>query len=244
MTIEFYMNLSKIIKLTSIFAEKLNQLTFSEPVTHFYNPLVYAWKAHKIYLERFGSGSKKVFFLGMNPGPWGMAQSGIPFGEVSMVSEWMNIRTKIEKPKNEHPKRPIDGFDCRKSEVSGRRFWGLMKKKFNCADFFFAEHFVGNYCPLVFMEASGKNRTPDKLPKEEKNVLMNLCDRYLWDLVQSLQPRYLIGVGSYAENCLQRNFSSEGFSIGKVLHPSPASPLANNGWEEQATKKIKQLGIW
>ena len=219
-------------------------MTHRDFVTHFYNPLLYAWNAHKIYLERFGSGSKKVFFLGMNPGPWGMAQSGIPFGEVSMVSEWMNIRTKIEKPKNEHPKRPIDGFDCKKSEVSGRRFWGLMKKEFNCADFFFAEHFVGNYCPLVFMEASGKNRTPDKLPKEEKNALTNLCDRYLWDLVQSLQPRYLIGIGSYAENCLQRNFSSEDFSIGKILHPSPASPLANSGWEKQATKKIKELGIW
>ena len=244
MTIEFYMNLTEIIKITSTFAEKLNHLTFSEPITHVYNPLVYAWEAHKIYLEKLGSGSKKVFFLGMNPGPWGMAQSGVPFGEIRMVSKWMNIRTKIGKPNNEHPKRPIEGFDCKKSEVSGRRLWGLMEKKFNNSDFFFAEHFVSNYCPLVFMEASGRNRTPDKLPKEEKNTLMNLCDHYLWDLVQSLQPRYLIGVGAYAENCLQRNFSSENFTIGKILHPSPASPLANIGWEEQATKKIKDLGIW
>ena len=94
------------------------------------------------------------------------------------------------------------------------------------------------------MEASGKNRTPDKLANVEKNALINLCDNYLRDFVQALRPSYLIGVGSYAENCLQRNFSSQVYIIDKILHPSPASPLANNGWDQQATNKIKALGIW
>ena len=238
------MSLTEILQRTRRFAQALDQLTFGKPVTHVYNPLVYGWESHKVYLEKFGSTPKKVFFLGMNPGPWGMAQSGIPFGEVNIVEKWMGIKTKIGKPRSEHPKRPIEGFNCKRSEVSGKRLWGLMGKRFITADFFFAEHFVGNYCPLVFMEASGKNRTPDKLANVEKNALINLCDNYLRDFVQALRPSYLIGVGSYAENCLQRNFSSQVYTIDKILHPSPASPLANNGWDQQATNKIKALGIW
>ena len=63
-------------------ARKLSQavdgLNFSSPVTHTYNPLNYAWAPHECYLRRFGKSRKRVIFLGMNPGPWGMAQTGVP----------------------------------------------------------------------------------------------------------------------------------------------------------------------
>jgi len=29
-----------------------------------------------------------------------------------------------------------------------------------------------------------------------------------------------------------------------VLHPSPASPAANRGWGEAATRQLVELGVW
>src|SRR5580704_6843533 len=140
------------------------RLTFSVPVAYVYNPLEYAWAAHELYLRKYGAGRKRVVFLGMNPGPFGMAQTGVPFGEVAAVRDWLKINAKIGKSEQEHPKRPITGFDCARSEVSGRRLWGLFAERFGEAEKFFAGHFVANYCPLVFCEAGGRNITPDKLP--------------------------------------------------------------------------------
>src|SRR5213596_1725843 len=124
------------------------ELSFATPVTHVYNPLIYAWRAHEMYLRRYGNGRKRVLFLGMNPGPFGMAQTGVPFGEISAVRDWLNIRSPIGKPEREHPRRPVAGFDCERSEVSGQRLWGLFAKRFGTAGKFFTGHIVMNYCPL------------------------------------------------------------------------------------------------
>ena len=145
----------------------LKPLSFQEPVSHVYLSTEYAWDRHCEYLERYGQGPKKVLMLGMNPGPWGMAQTGIPFGEIPSVRDWMGISGPVDKPDPEHPKRPVEGFACSRSEVSGRRLWGLCAEKFPNPDDFFKDHFVANYCPLVWMGETGKNITPDKLPKAE-----------------------------------------------------------------------------
>ncbi len=69
-----------LIKATNKLCRTLAPLTFESPVTHVYNPLSYAKHNHNLYLETYGVGPKEVIFLGMNPGPWGMAQTGVPFG--------------------------------------------------------------------------------------------------------------------------------------------------------------------
>ena len=99
----------------------LGKLRFSEPVTHVYNPLEYALEPCLDYYQRYGQGPRRVLMLGMNPGPWGMAQTGVPFGEVGMVRDWLKIRGTVHKPALEHPQRPVLGFDCARSEVSGKR---------------------------------------------------------------------------------------------------------------------------
>ena len=233
----------KLIEAAEHLRNDVNRLTFGEPVTHVYNPLDYAWEAHRTYLERFGNSAKKVVFLGMNPGPWGMAQVGIPFGEVSLVRDWIGIEADISKPEREHPKRPVEGFACKRSEVSGRRLWGLFKERFGSPESFFAEYLVLNYCPLVFMEESGRNRTPDKLPAAEKAPLNAACDRHLEAVLAALDPEWAIGVGKYAEGCLQA-VAPEHLKVGAILHPSPASPLANRDWAGTATRQLEELRIW
>ncbi|HOO93245.1 MAG TPA: single-stranded DNA-binding protein, partial [Opitutales bacterium] len=157
----------------------MSRLRFAEPVHTVYNPLDYARDAHEAYLRRYGMGTKRVVFLGMNPGPWGMAQVGVPFGEIPAVRDWLGIEVPVRRPDPEHPKRPIQSFACKRSEVSGRRLWGLFARRFGSADTFFQDHFVLNYCPLVFMLESGANHTPDKLPASERDALYRACDEHL-----------------------------------------------------------------
>ena len=78
-----------------------------------------------------GKAKKKVVFLGMNPGPFGMAQTGVPFGEIPAVRDWMGLRGKVGKPDLEHAKRPVEGLDCQKSEVSGRRYGDCLPSVLN-----------------------------------------------------------------------------------------------------------------
>jgi single-strand selective monofunctional uracil DNA glycosylase len=219
-------------------------LKFAPPVTHVYNPLDYAWAGHEAYVRAFAAGPKRVIFFGMNPGPWGMVQTGVPFGEVNAVRDWMKLRAQIGKPDPEHPKRPVLGLDCPRCEISGQRLWGLFAKRFGDAPNFFAEHFVVNYCPLAFMEESGLNRTPDKLPKAEVEKLFTACDRHLKRVVEVLQPQWVIGVGGFALKRAEDVLGLQGQKIGTIPHPSPANPAANRNWAEMATDALRKLGVW
>ena len=217
-------------RITDDLVADLDGLTFGPPVTHVYNPLVYARAPWDLYCEKYGQGRKDVVLLGMNPGPFGMAQVGVPFGEVAAVRDWLGIEAAVNLPHTEHPKRPVTGFDCPRSEVSGRRFWGWAETAYGSPEAFFERHFVANYCPLVFMEASGRNRVPEKLPAAERAALSAACDRALRRTVAYFQPRVVVGVGKFAEKKARGVLADMDVAIGGVPHPSPASPLANRGW--------------
>jgi|SRR5450432_348066 len=223
---------------------QVDRLKFAAPVTHVYNPLDYAWSAHEKYLQKFGAGKKHVVFIGMNPGPFGMAQTGVPFGEIAAVRDWMKISAPVGKPAVENPKRRVLGFDCPNSEVSGRRLWGLFAERFGSPEKFFKEHFVANYCPLAFMEQSGSNFTPNKLPSAEKNPLLKICDEHMRKTLEILEPEWLIGVGAWARERGEIVTEGSKIHVGQILHPSPASPKANRGWAKIATEEMIQLGIW
>ena len=220
------------------------RLRFGLPVTHVYNPLVYAWAPHEAYLRKLEGAHRRVVFLGMNPGPFGMAQTGVPFGEIAAVRDWLKIECPVGKPEREHPQRLVTGFACGRSEVSGQRLWGLFAERFGTPERFFAEHIVMNYCPLAFLESSGRNRTPDKLPASEKAALFAVCDRHLRAIVAVLQPKWLIGVGDFAAKRALHVFPRGPLQLGRILHPSPASPAANRNWRGMATRQLKELGVW
>ncbi len=240
------MSVDALISAARNLREKLRPLRFAAPVAFVYQPLDYAWAPHEVYLRRFGGGRKRVVFVGMNPGPFGMTQTGVPFGEIAAVRDWMGIREPVGKPEHEHPKRRVLGFDCPHSEVSGRRLWGHFAQRFGKAEAFFKEHFVANYCPLVFIEESGRNFTPDKLPAAETDTLNKHCNDHLRAVISALRPEWVIGVGAYAEECVNRarEMLRGDFKTGRILHPSPASPAANRDWAGAATKQLVGLGVW
>ncbi len=234
---------SPLVEITRKLARRADALPFDEPVDRIYNPLVYARRPHEIYLERFAQPSKEALFLGMNPGPFGMAQTGVPFGEIAAVRDWMGIDAKVDSPPNEHPKRPIQGFDCKRSEVSGRRLWGWVAERWGSPEDFFSRFFVHNYCPLVFMGDTGKNVTPDKLKASERDGLFAICDEALREIVTALSPRLVVGVGAFAEKRARTALADFDIEFGRLLHPSPASPLANKGWAEQADRCLTALDL-
>ncbi len=238
--------MGSLAELTEDLATRCSNLSLSAPVTHVYNPLVYARRPHAEYLQRYGRRNKKVLFIGINPGPWGMAQSGVPFGDVEFVKNWMGIEAKVDAPAQLHPKRPVQGFSCKRREISGSRLWGLFQSRFGSAEAFFRENMVMNYCPLLFSHISGNkctNITPDKLVAGNRRELYSICDAFLHGVVEKhLKPEYLVGVGTFAETMLRNNFPKA--KIVRILHPSPANPAANKGFAAAATLALEKAGIW
>lgn len=234
---------TSLLRIAKELSRAVDALEFAPPTTHVYNPLEYARAPLELYLKRYARRGVKGLLLGMNPGPYGMAQTGIPFGEVSIVRDWLGLEAPVERPANEHPKRPVEGFACTRSEVSGARLWGFARASCGKPQRFFEHLFVWNYCPLVFMESSAKNRTPDKLLKAECDALYAVCDEALRKFVDELAPELVIGVGKFAEDRARAALGANGPRIGTILHPSPASPIANRGWAPQAEKQLRALGI-
>lgn len=235
-----------IIERTKLFSKQVETLRFSCDC-YIYNPLEYAWPMHEAYLRAYVKKPVKTLLVGMNPGPFGMAQTGVPFGEINAVRHFLRLSEEIGKPPAEHPARPILGLQTTRSEVSGKRLWSLMQAHYQSAEAFSEEMAIFNYCPLVFMQRTktAKNLTPDKLAKGERLALQTICDAYLGDIISLLDPSFLIGVGVYAFQMLEKvNDGNASRRVASILHPSPGNPQANKGWDEKASAVFKDLGIW
>lgn len=223
--------------------QDLQKLQFTPPVNYVYNPLVYARRAYDQYVDRYAGAPREAVFLGMNPGPWGMAQTGVPFGEVQIVKNWLKINAPVGKPPEMHPKRPVEGFRCTRSEISGQRLWGWAREHFKTPERFFARFFVANYCPLIFIEKSGRNRTPNNIRAAEKKPLLAACDRALQRTIAKIKPRYVVGIGVFATERARAALSGFDVVIGRMTHPSPANPQANRGWAARVAEELSDLGI-
>lgn len=234
----------RLLERTKELSRQVDDLTFTFD-GYIYNPLDYAWEPHAMYLERYVKEGAKAFFLGMNPGPFGMMQTGVPFGEIGFVKGWMGIEAHVDKPKREHPGRPVLGFESKRSEVSGRRLWGLFSKE-GTAQEFFNDNSVFNYCPLGFLEdgRTAKNFTPDKLRKDERAALEAVCDSYLKDVIAMIGPSVLIGVGKYAQAKLNAVNDDPSRNVISIIHPSPGNPQANDNWEGKTIETLSNAGVW
>jgi single-strand selective monofunctional uracil DNA glycosylase len=228
-----------VVRITRGLAREMSTLEWTTP-THVYNPLDYAWRTHREYLDRYGAKRGRVLLLGMNPGPWGMAQTGVPFGNISAVRDWFHIEVRLaRKLPGQHRKYPILGADCHRDEGSGLRLWGWVQRRFGTPEYFFNRFFIWNYCPLLFL-CRDRNLTPAGLSAPERRALAVVCDGALVRAVDALDPVAVVGIGRYAENHARRLFAGR-VAVGYLSHPSPASPAANRDWPAMAEHA---LGAW
>jgi single-strand selective monofunctional uracil DNA glycosylase len=172
-----------------------------------------------------------------------MTQTGVPFGEITAVRDWMRIEAPVGRPDRMHPQRPVLGFACTRREVSGQRLWGWAQKTFGKAEVFFKRFFVANYCPLMFIGDRGVNLTPDKLKTKDASPLYAACDRALRRTIEVLQPKHVVGVGQFAADRARIALGDLPVNVGGITHPSPANPRANRGWESIIGNELKALGI-
>ena len=233
---------------------KIEQKTI---VAHATNPLNYAWQHHEQYLTKWGGLGAKTLLLGMNPGPWGMAQSGVPFGSTDIAKTHLKIKPfQLETPANAHPKRPIVGLDLERQEVSGQRLWSLMFDHYGEGEDVFSNIFVVNHCPLLLLGETGKNLTPDNLPASVMKPVLDACDEHLKRVVEIMGIERIVGVGKDAEKRARLAFNAgkEGrgltpsgreIAIASCWHPSPASPLANRNdgadWRENVISVLENM---
>jgi len=231
-----------LVPIARRLSDEVDALRFSPPAAYVYNPLAYAREPLERYLDRWGGIEGRTLLVGMNPGPFGMMQTGVPFGEVSLVRDFVGIEGKVGHPGREHPKRPVEGFACRRSEVSGARLWGWARDRFGEPEKFFERFFVWNWCPLGFLAESGANVTPDKLARAERVALEAVCDRALGEIVETLRPTLAMGIGGVALKALERATSGS-VPLALLPHPSPASPAANRGWAPLAEAAFAKAGV-
>jgi len=208
-----------------------------------YNPLAYAWEPHRAYLELASGGGAKTLLLGMNPGPHGMGQMGIPFAATSVVRDLLKITDlEVGQPSTPHPKRPISGLGWPKEEVSGTRLWGLLENEYGSAESIFKSVFLLNHCPLMlFSGERATNITPDKITGPTTKALLERCDDHLREVVDIMQIERVIGVGRYSEKRALNALSGIDISITTCWHPSPASPLANRNKGEDWKKNVRNV---
>ncbi len=237
----------RLVTAARALARDAGRLRFGPPVRYLYNPLVYARAPHESYLERYADSLKRVVFVGMNPGPWGMAQTGVPFGEVAAVRDWLRISGAVGTPEDPHPRVPVRGFECTRSEVSGRRLWGFFRETFGLAERFAREIFVSNYCPLMFLDDAGRNVTPDRLSRQDQALLFPLCDGFLSVVIDVLRPEWIVGVGVFAEKRVRavlQNSPRAETKVMSITHPSPANPRSQKNWAGQAQAALEKEGVF
>ena len=194
-----------------------------------YNPLDYAWDVHEAYLRRMGGSGARTVVLGMNPGPHGMGQVGIPFAATSMVRDLLGITgIPVSQPEAVDPRRPVVGLEYPREEVSGTRLWGLLARHYGDAAAIASHVFLVNHCPLMlFSGPRATNITPDKVSGTTAQELLERCDEHLCEVVSIFNAERVIGVGKFAESRAKDALRGNSVEILGCWHPSPASPLAN-----------------
>ena len=236
--------MSGLVAVAERLRERTRGMRFGAPVAHVYAPLDHAWAPHRLYLERYGREPRELLFVGMNPGPFGMAQTGVPFGDVTMARDWLGVEAPVGRPAHEHPRRPVLGFGIGRGEVSGARLWGWARGRYRTPERFFRRAFVWNYCPLCFLDGGGRNVTPDRVrPREARERLFAACDEALAAALAHLRPALVVGVGRFAAAPAAPLAAAAGARCGAAPHPSPASPLANRGWPGVFDAALRELGV-
>ncbi|XP_037927861.1 single-strand selective monofunctional uracil DNA glycosylase-like [Teleopsis dalmanni] len=212
-----------------------------EDITHIYNPVEYAADLHCEYLRKYLDRPKRVVFLAVHPEQNGMAQTGVPFGNVSTVRDMMKLCGEVKQPNRLHPKHPVLGLNCHINEPSGVRFWGLMDKIAGSLDTFSEQCFVHTFCPLLFFNEYGRTIEPCVLPFEIKYPMRDLLVEALCKEMKLVQPEIIVVTGNYVYNGLQR---SELYAKTLLVMTNPHPWVPNNhNWVRRSERWLYQYDI-
>jgi single-strand selective monofunctional uracil DNA glycosylase len=212
-----------------------------------YRPLDYAWEVHEAYLRRY-VGRPRALLVGMNPGPWGMGQTGVPFGDPVLVGQWLGLAdAPVHPPAGLHPKRPVLGWASKRREGSGKRLWDYLRNSGPDPRRALRDVLIVNHCPLLLFDEAGRNITPDKLPRAQREPLLQVCDAGIERMARATGAQVMVGIGRYAEKQCLKVAEDLGAEVTQIPHPSPASPVANQDggriWAAAVDATLRDIGI-
>ncbi|XP_072929993.1 single-strand selective monofunctional uracil DNA glycosylase [Epargyreus clarus] len=234
------------LNLTDELNLSLEQFELPAAVKCVYNPTIYARNTFEMYVRKYCKTKKRIMYFGMNPGPFGMSQTGVPFGEISSVRDWLGIEGPVGKPPIEVKTRPVNGFNCTRTEVSGKRFWGLFKDICKTPENFFETSFVYNYLNQQWMKSNGCNVTPSDLRVAEVEALYNICDPVFVKVLQLYEVEKIVAIGNFcatrARKALDKYPINKSIEIIYLPHPSPRT-VNNNEWDKKAIEHLKKFDL-
>lgn len=227
------------------------------------DPTDYCADYFRAYLDRAASGQRPCLVVGMNPSPHGQAQNGVPFGDTPTVrrilAQWLgSVRSEgacVMQPNGPYiyggtdltkPLLTIEGLDYGRGEESGRRLWGLLEQLCGSLDAVLERCLLINYCPLVLLDADGRNVTPSSWPRTAAPVraMEAACDAWVREVVSIVKPEIVIGVGEYArQRCDGAVREVVGLQVVGMRHPSPLAGTAQ-AWQSIALPILaRALGV-
>lgn len=240
-----------LIAITAELRDKLDRLP--EPAgVEVYNPLSYAWQLHQRYLRRFvtqgpqteppfevgGMGpsvstqQRRVLFIGMNPGPFGMMQTGCPFGDKVSARQLGGLpgvplsdrhTESLDLSKLTTLKaRRTQGFGIKQRETSGQRFWEGMTELWPLTSIGRARVTAGGAPIVLFDEEPDRRAAMSTDPIE-----VMLCDCF----VMNYSPLCFIDSAT-GKNVIPEKLSAEYQRImGEICDPYLASVILDMGIE-------------
>jgi len=191
------------------------------------DPTSYAFGNYTRFMQLAASGPRLALFVGMNPGPHGMAQTGIPFGDVDTARVLLGGADTID---------PLPGlraasgaaWDCKglayhRGEQSGMRLWSALSQLCGSPQAALERCCIVNYCPLYMVGPELENITPSDLPRRHDitRALEAACDEHLRQLVLGLEVKTVLSFGSYAHASARRALSGFPVDFYTTPHPSP-----------------------
>ncbi len=77
-------------------------------------------------------------------------------------------------------------------------------------------------------------------------MLLEICERSICEIVQLLGVEIVVGVGKFAQERARVALKAAGMDwirVETIMHPSPANPMANKGWDAIAEKQLEDMGV-
>jgi Uracil DNA glycosylase superfamily. len=207
------------------------------------NVFSYAIDPFLEYLEKAERGSVRTLYLGMNPGPYGMYRTGIPFCDFVTKREFLKITASVDETFIDVDAVRGEKPDEKRREVSGMRLWGLFESVYHSPERFFSSSLVLSYSPLIFFRSEGRraNIALSDVKSLDRKRIEKVSDEFLKRYIKELKCDTLVGIGDYAHRALVR--CSDGERLLKIAHPSPANPAANGDWAGRTYCYLKSEGV-
>ena len=172
-----------------------------------------------------GAGPREILFVGMNPGPFGMAQNGVPFGDTAMVRDWLGIEAPVERPRREHPKRPVLGLRMTRGEVSGARLWGWARGAFRDSGAILPARLRVELLPTFLHGGERAERHPRQAaPRRARAPVRGLrrCTRR--GRSPTSGPVIVVGIGAFAAWRAAPLAEAAGAGVRRRPPPEPREP--------------------